>query len=1052
MDRKIPWNTIINGCNGFEELALEFVKSEYSQYNWQGTKQTRDGNKDAEAVVVFCYNDSNDNPKVWMEAKYSTQCKKISRYKLDSTIVSAILDQKVKRIFFVTNIEIKPNTRTAIIKALRNGLGIKNDDAIFCTCQELEIWLLRNPEQFDKFFKGQHFPKGLLDDIALIDNPSFYSAINDDLVYNEPFETLFVDEKYNLCFSLYSPDEYFTRIISKDKYFKISNVKYLLGQERISYIKLNVRALKKGRNPILTLALERSQKTIDIPLKIAITENKYSRVKILLTENEKTKTKILQDIQTFLKPEEHFSQIINLFGPSATGKSHLIKEIFNEDLFTGQNVIYTSFNYDQDSNVERLLNLMIRFYFHLWESIDDIDTNKLHRNIPDIIKEYVERHKNKQLTASDFAKMADEEREVCFQATQLNKRIIVIEDAHKLDRSLRNVLSKVLRDLATSKTNILGLIVGQEDFSYFTNYPQTICSRYELYLTQESFFKCLDENGIKYNPEHTLLSISDKLSLDDRINIFFIKDFISYIKSNNKTNSELDVTDILNQYVYSDKFRNSVLENIKTATFENGKQILNNLLHVIFFSLSGINPDQLREEHRKLIDKLIAYQLVKKDESNRLVPVHDIYCDLFRDEFDRQHNNLFDIYEDKLYSTDEKMRYLVSQNMMNPADLLNHTENLIKSHQYYIVLYILAVIFKDFQKADTDISSLPSKTGGKIRYEYYKLFYFYIYALGHNSRTFRAYNRMKQLEEHLRQKRQEFSLTNFMSLRANILGELINSAFETLETDNVLKYSDEIINLFKQIKEDNPDYDYTHNGAYILMKEIGVLTAQLLDNNDFATKQYNSIINHCNDIDYTVKCAIIRVRYARGLYASDLNKAWDILNEADDYLKKCGDIKWKQIKDFEASYVGVLLKKSCIDNLKSNLYKLKFNLYNDYRRGLRSVCAYYLSVKRMDCFDIFFKEYISSPRPMNDRDRGLMHHLLGLKYFIINEYSKALRELEQQSILFQNAGKSYKFLIEHNVKVAKTCLTAPPTNSMVKFHLQDNALEDNIMYIEPRLW
>ena len=122
----INWSRIIDGFNGFEKLAVEFVKENEPRRGceWKHTKNTRDGNHDAilskefskqikpEFAIFVGYADNADI--WWMEAKYSSDLnsknKVISRYRLDATIVSAILSCSVSKIVFVTNLEIASKT------------------------------------------------------------------------------------------------------------------------------------------------------------------------------------------------------------------------------------------------------------------------------------------------------------------------------------------------------------------------------------------------------------------------------------------------------------------------------------------------------------------------------------------------------------------------------------------------------------------------------------------------------------------------------------------------------------------------------------------------------------------------------------------------------------------------------------------------------------------------------------------------------------------------------------------------------------------------------
>lgn len=150
MGISVDWKNIKDGFRTFEELAYTYVQEKYPNSTWKKTGETRDGNKDAVALV-FGYQPYPDKEEQWwMEAKYSTESLIISRYKLDATIVSAILNGSVSRIFFVTNILISTKTIMDIRTALYNALNCR--DIIFCTRYTLEHWLANNNRIYHKFF------------------------------------------------------------------------------------------------------------------------------------------------------------------------------------------------------------------------------------------------------------------------------------------------------------------------------------------------------------------------------------------------------------------------------------------------------------------------------------------------------------------------------------------------------------------------------------------------------------------------------------------------------------------------------------------------------------------------------------------------------------------------------------------------------------------------------------------------------------------------------------------------------------------------------------
>lgn len=96
----ITWENINN--KEFENLAFEYMVSNYPNLRWEKTKMTNDGNKDGESVISYL--PFNTTIKYWYEAKYSVNTNKsIPKSHLDSTLVSSLLDGHVVVIAFITN-------------------------------------------------------------------------------------------------------------------------------------------------------------------------------------------------------------------------------------------------------------------------------------------------------------------------------------------------------------------------------------------------------------------------------------------------------------------------------------------------------------------------------------------------------------------------------------------------------------------------------------------------------------------------------------------------------------------------------------------------------------------------------------------------------------------------------------------------------------------------------------------------------------------------------------------------------------------------------------
>ena len=177
------WNKIKEGYVGFEKLACRYVSEHYqSPSGWQQTKATRDGNKDAVTIILGFRPDGASKEQWWMEAKYSTNIQKLSRYRLDATIVSAILNEHISRIIFVTNIIVASKTIVDIRTALQKATGCR--EVFFASKYSLEYWLSKNPQIIDEFFEPSVDFNIKLPDFLLTEEMEIFNKFNNHLSFH----------------------------------------------------------------------------------------------------------------------------------------------------------------------------------------------------------------------------------------------------------------------------------------------------------------------------------------------------------------------------------------------------------------------------------------------------------------------------------------------------------------------------------------------------------------------------------------------------------------------------------------------------------------------------------------------------------------------------------------------------------------------------------------------------------------------------------------------------------------------------------------------------
>ena len=125
----------------FEDMALEYVRKCYAVYTWKPTGRTRDGNRD--------FHNLEDNLlNIWGEAKYKKNCTSLTRKDLDPTILSGLIDGKVKLIIFVTNGHIPDS----LINRMYLGAKMKGIKLSFVLEEQLSNWLILNSERYFHYF------------------------------------------------------------------------------------------------------------------------------------------------------------------------------------------------------------------------------------------------------------------------------------------------------------------------------------------------------------------------------------------------------------------------------------------------------------------------------------------------------------------------------------------------------------------------------------------------------------------------------------------------------------------------------------------------------------------------------------------------------------------------------------------------------------------------------------------------------------------------------------------------------------------------------------
>ncbi len=1038
----------------FEALAIEYLKSNF-QGNWKGTQQTRDGNKDAISIFYI------DKEK-WAEAKY-TKKERLPRYRLDATIVSAIIKkEKVIEIIFITNSLIDENTKYNIQVALVNAMG-KAFKVHFRTKRDIEFWLYNNPNIFKTYFSCSKeeisFLESEFNKLIPTSDVSFYKLIRQSISFSEPLKLLHVGEPYQLRFSIFSPIQDKIKIdinTDKLKFIDKNNIVNVNKGENFIHVKVlcsdSGELIKSSNNTLLKIndnvGVEQLENKIEIiPL-----------IKLSIDSQKSIYDSLLNSLEDFKTNNNTIIHIIK--GEGGIGKSVLIEQLLNSNRFDKLDVIHQEFSIDPTDNKILLINIILSIFFYYldYETIDDEYLNSLIKENKYISTYLLELLKAKKhitdLDENALSKLNEtiqeysNSKELFPKMVDLNKKVIILDDLHKLDSISRGFLFNLISDINHSKLSCFIVLIGRN--SFFTN------KEFKKFIQENSFpihdyiFSVEDvyENLRIKNfiiDKNIFTFIAERIKL----NIFFVVKLIEHLQKNRATFNILNLDArhaLINSFTVDNKYESEILEAFKNLSSKQSE-----LLNIVYYSISEVKIGFLKDIY---VDVIHSMSHLIKYKEGVFVPFHDIYQELYKKNNEPVSIDVYEKYFNHEIPNNDKYRNsLVFCEQEDYEELVSIVERITKlcaSHEFHSILYILEPIFNEVAYTFNQKNKLPQSI-------YFQLKFLYAYAIANCNKNKSGKECFEDIYTEIKSRTKEEEYDDEKKINEVLLktfSELINSCFEHLQFDKVDSYSKEFeYELNKAIiegyiEEDNKEKVW----GFKLNKEIVFLTALAKDKFDNSEQKFYEIEKLCKRNGDLEKIDINKIRYARSILHRDVSKAKKYLNEAVTSLKqrKSFEKKWILLGTFEQSFLDFQLTEN--PNMKNIIVthqKLKKNFFNDYRKASLAVASCYLFLGIKDKTYKYLHEDFFIKREMRPRLKGLRLSLLGLYEYLFNENIELAKSyFEEQLGLFSSLGDSYKNVIKHNIKVVSSL---SEKDVAIRF-FRDSVLSANCIYIEPRLW
>ena len=1045
----INWTKLKNNEQGkaFEALAIDYLKDNFKG-DWEHTQQTRDGNKDAFTIVFL-------DKESWAEAKY-TSYPRISRYRLDATIVSAIIHKnKVVEIIFITNSEISDGTKNDIQRALSNAMGDTFQVVHFRTKLDIEFWLYNNPEKYEYYFSDnrESLSNIKFTNIIVTSEVTFYNLIRQSIHFREPLRELLVGESYILTFSLFCPKnnvkypfEINTDLIKvKQNFIDLSK-----GQNHISIEGI---CINKGDIPHELFTISTTK--VKIFGKVTIKE---PSINLKIDSQEQIAKVISESLEYFIVNDN--SVIHAIKGRGGIGKSKLIEDLLKSDQFRGLDIIYQCFSIDNLDSSILLINIILSIlFYHSDYSLIDVEylrkldkTTFVSSYLIDLVKSKsnFEDEKNED-SIKEFNKKISEytnTKEIFPNFIELNKKVIILDDLHKLDDSSKTFLLNLISDLNSSNIKCFIILCGRNSFWDSNEYRKFLeknnVKNHEYYFTNDDLYNNIRINGFDVDKK-ILAMLADRISID----IFFTSSLINFLKGKEEffKGSSLESRHVvINSFIAEDNHKTSMLMLFRDITEQQM-----DILRIIYFSLPGVQKELVKKTYKQDIEKLESLRLIKYNNDKKLVPFHDLYQDVFK-----MHYQPPTVESTKKYITYTPQKYEEYRNYLSffndesitDIDLLQDIETLIENQKFYTILYILEPAFAYYLHEGEN-----SKENNKNRFGenlYYKLQFYYAYSvtncdknIGGKEEFYRLYAEIKDIIN-----------PEIKKILIKTLAELINSSFEHLSLNEIDNYSNELKHAIKILETEGyiEPYQGKKDPSHLLMQEINVLKCLMLDDLQKAQTKHMELSKLCAEIGDFNKLEIINIRYARSLYHIDIQKAYNIIDESVKRLIEVNSTekKWILLGEFEKCFIKIQIGgNGSLKDINNVHQKLKENFFNDYKKCSLAIAACYLVLGMKDhAYSFLYEDYFIK-RKIRPRFLGLRLHLLAIYEYLFNKNTKsAIDYLLEQKNIFNSVGNSYKKIIEHNLMVISH---AHPPITKVQF-FNDKELYNNSLYIDPRIW
>ena len=1017
-----PWQLLKNdqdknGGRNFEDIACRYVETVFRQFEWKRTKQTRDGNRDAYAVISL-YSAQQNHAEVWMEAKYSVSGQNMSRYVIDKTIVSALSCGNVAEIFFVTNMLVTCRVKEQVLAALKKD-GFTYRDVHFCTKYDLEIWLTntrRGKSVFNKYFNGCHPHFYKVKGLKVLGDLSFYDINISERVFMEPLQVLKTGNEYVAEMRIYC--------------HKAGNMSLRAAKD--SSINLgcsDLYTLKRGINELtFTFSIERA--TISPKLFLTLNETKEESILELsipilpielchidISSQEELRQELLQCFGEYDKTITglFLKQII---APAGMGKSYLLEKITGDVSIRHKDILYYTFYSANIENNRQLAELYLRlFYFSA--SIQEHNDMVNLLNIPNDLKEILGLLVDGQQKNIEAWMYSSKDRKLIPMEFRRD-RIIILDNIDRLSESQAVFLISLINRLRDTKGHLLVILSGRQPL-FATNIERIFLSIYDI---ADTIRHILPPRQVM--TPSMLNSVKEKVH--DASSLLFV---VEQIQNENKDAILSKLADLKDKGSLYKMIRQRFDDAI--SSFDS---VSKDMLLLVYTLLDGLSFDLPVD--RKLLQPLFKENLIK-DGIHACHPINSLMKKFYRanyTSYDLSSSTLTKYLD--LLNADEILRLKLGSNdyTSNLDKAKERTETLMKRQNYVTIAYVLEPLFSPYAKIS--MKHVDEQMIG--------LWFNYIYSKANVDTYYDIRKEFSNFAERICISDDETT----QEYRVRALAEVVCFAFEDADFTSVRETTDEVHEICSRLP-----YNSKVKNALLLCDTTMVLTLYSEDNFLDAEKYLRKMRQKYGD---SVDSPVARMRYARCFFHCDIDHSLSVMQEILPLLEETHNNKWANACRLDIQFLRYLkgMDTSSIFNGISTIKESIPQFVSLYRSDLRLLAACALvnikggaDKRALADYCNYHDAYLSESGHRFNKEVAFDNVIGAALAYLKGNHKLMLTLLNTAKTYYQHLGSSYSIPLDHNLSITSI---PKPRHRRVEFYNINAPLHQFCFYLDPRMW